>query len=461
MDYETCARKIYDALGGSKNIKSVTHCATRLRLVLIDDDIDISAIENIDGVSGVFWSMGQIHIVIGVGSVNKVYESFVELGDVTEGTKEKIKAEADKKIPLLRRMIRTLGDVFVPILPAIVASGLMMGIVESAAKISPAFANSDWFELLDLISGTAFAFLPVLIAISVAKTFGGNSYLGAIIGMIMVHPNLINAWKIVDVKTAQVPTWNLAGIIQIKQVGYQGHVIPVIIAVWLMCKLEKWLHRRVPNMIDIFVTPLITVMITALAVLTIIGPVFSRAETYILAFASWIITVGHGVGAMLMGALYPLTVVFGIHHMYNMIETGMLAQPGGLNTWMPIASAANFAQAAACLAVGIRTKNKQTKALAMPSALSAALGITEPAIFGVNLRNIKAFVSAMVGAGVGAMAGSILHIGATAYGVTGIFGFLITLDYTWQYFTMLAISGASAFILTWISYSIDYKKLKV
>ena len=303
----------------------------------------------------------------------------------------------------------------------------------------PAFAGSDWYGILDLFSNTAFTFLPILVAVSAARVFGGNIFLGAVIGMIMIHPNLINAWFVASMDAADIPVWHLLGL-PIRQVGYQGHVIPVIIAVWIMCKLENWLHRHVPEMIDLFVTPLCAVLI---------GPVFSAAETYVLAFASWIITVGHGIGAMIMGAIYPLTVVCGIHHMYNVIEAGLLASDG-LNIWMPIASAANFAQGAACLAVGLKARNARTKSVAVPSALSAALGITEPAIFGVNLRFMKPFVCGMIGGAAGALTGTIFHIGATSYGVTGIPGFLTTLDYSVQYALMLAISFAVAFVLTWL-----------
>ena len=327
---------------------------------------------------------------------------------MTAATKEEVKAAAVAKQPVFKRMIKALGDVFVPILPAIVASGLMMGLVEALGKAMPAFAGSDWYGILDLFSNTAFTFLPILIAVSAARVFGGNIFLGAVIGMIMIHPNLINAWSVASMDAADIPVWHLFGF-SIRQVGYQGHVIPVIIAVWIMCKLENWLHKHVSEMIDLFVTPLCTVLITGFLTIGLIGPVFSTAETYVLEFASWIITVGHGIGAMIMGAIYPLTVVCGIHHMYNVIEAGMLASDG-LNIWMPIASAANFAQGAACLAVGLKARNYKTKSISIPSALSAALGITEPAIFGVNLRFMKPLVCGMAGGAVGALLGSIFHI---------------------------------------------------
>ena len=451
MDYAKCARQIFDTVGGRSNLVSAAHCATRLRLVTVDNSrIDMKKLENIDGVKGVFSNNGQLQLIIGTGTVNKVYDEFLKVSGMSAATKEEVKAAAAAKQPVFKRMIKALGDVFVPILPAIVASGLMMGLVEALGKAIPAFAGSDWYGILDLFANTAFTFLPILIAVSAARVFGGNIFLGAVIGMIMIHPNLINAWSVASMDAADIPVWHLFGL-PVRQVGYQGHVIPVIIAVWIMCRLENWLHKHVPEMIDLFVTPLCTVLITGFLTIGLIGPVFSTAETYVLEFASWIITVGHGIGAMIMGAIYPLTVVCGIHHMYNVIEAGMLASDG-LNIWMPIASAANFAQGAACLAVGLKARNCKTKSVAVPSALSAALGITEPAIFGVNLRFMKPLICGMVGGAAGSLIGSIFHIGATSYGVTGIPGFLTTLDYSVQYAIMLAVSFAVAFALTWFTW---------
>ena len=448
LDHKKCAQEIFSHLGGRENLVSAAHCATRLRLVTVDNSkIDMKALENVDGVKGVFSSNGQLQLIIGTGVVNKVYDEFLAVTGMTAATKDEVKAAAAAAQPLPQRMVKAMGDVFVPILPAIVASGLMMGLVEALGHAIPSFAGSDWYGFLDLVSATAFAYLPVLIAISAARVFGGNIFLGGVVGLCMIHSGLINAWSVAGYEGA-IPTWHLL-FFNVQQVGYQGHVIPVIIAVWLMCFIEKRLHKVVPETIDLFVTPLVTVLSTVFLTFTIIGPIFSTAETYVLNFAQWLITVGYGVGALVMGAIYPLTVVCGLHHMYNIIEAGLLSE-GSLNIWMPIASAANFAQCGACLAVALKSRGAKNKTIAIPSALSASLGITEPAIFGVNLRFMKPLVCGMIGGAIGAMFGSIMGIGANAYGVTGIPGFLIVdSSKLLPYAILLIVSGGIAFALTW------------
>ena len=448
LDYRKCAEEIFSYLGGKDNIISAAHCATRLRLVIADNSkINKAALENVDGVKGMFESNGQLQLIIGTGTVNKVYDEFLAVTGMTAATKADVKAAAAAQAPLWRRILKVPGDVFVPILPAIVASGLMMGIVEAIPKFVPAFGQSDWFSFLDLVANTAFALLPVLVAISAARVFGGNIFLGAVIGLMMVHPALINAWTVSTYEGA-IPAWHLF-FFKVPQVGYQGHVIPVILAVLLMSTVEKWLHKHVPEMIDLFVTPLCTVLVTSFVTFTIIGPVFSIFENAVLEGAKTLITIGHGVGAAIMGAIYPWTVVMGLHHMYNVIEAGMLSGEAGLNTWMPIASAANFAQFGACLAVALKVKNAKTKSVAFPSSLSASLGITEPAIFGINFRFMKPFVCGMIGGAAGALFASIAGFGATVYGVTGIPG-IPAVNNVPLYLIELLISSGVAFALTWI-----------
>ena len=463
LDYRKCAQEIADNIGGGANVVSAAHCATRLRLVIADNGkVNKEALENVDGVKGMFESNGQLQLIIGTGTVNKVYDEFLSITGASAASKEDVKAAAAAKQPWYIRLLKPIGDVFVPILPAIVASGLMMGLVEALAKIPGlGFGDTDWFAFLDMAANTAFAYLPVIVAISAARVFGGNIFLGAVIGLMMIHSALTNGWAAAD----GYDVWYLFGHIkitdsytlgQINQLGYQGHVIPVMLAVLFMSKLESWLHKHVPEMIDLFVTPLTTVLVTALVTFTIIGPIFSGLETIVLAGAEKL--VSNPIGSCLMGALYPATVVMGLHHMYNVIEAGMLASKG-LNTWMPIASAANFAQFGACLAVGLRSPNQKTKAVAIPSSMSAALGITEPAIFGVNMRFMKPFIAGMIGGAAGALVAAFMGIGASAYGVTGIPGYL-TINNALLYTIVLAISGGLAFFITTVIFKEEAPKKK-
>ena len=469
LDYRKCAEEIVSHIGGRENVAQAAHCATRLRLVIKDNSkIDKKALENVDGVKGMFENSGQLQLIIGTGTVNKVYDEFLDVTGMTAATKDDVKAAAAAKQPAWKRALKSVGDVFVPILPAIVASCLMMGVVEALGKAIPSFASTDWYSFLDMVANTAFAFLPVIVAVSAARVFGGNIFLAAVIGLMMVHTGLLNGWNVgsedainsfFGITTGKIPTWNLFGnfkigdyvVGSISRHGYQGHVIPVMIAIWFMSKIEKWLHKHVNEMIDLFVVPIVTVFCTALFTFVVIGPIFATLENYVLKGAEWL--VQFPPGAMLMGALYPATVVMGLHHMYNVIEAGMLSSVG-LNTWMPIASAANFAQFGACLAVGIKCRQAKLKTVAIPSSMSAALGITEPAIFGVNFRFMKPFVFGMIGGACGAVFGAITKIGATAYGVTGIPGYL-TIDNAGIYTILLLISGGVAFALTMIFWKED------
>lgn len=451
MDYRKTAQEIYELVGKKENIVSAAHCATRLRLVIGDNSkCSKEALENVEGVKGVFEASGQLQIILGTGTVNKVYDEFISIAGITAASKEEVKQAAASRQNVFQRLIKTLGDVFVPIIPAIVASGLLMGLLEGLSKVFPAMAESGTYTIIHLFSNAAFVFLPILIAISAAKVFGGNLFLGAVIGMIMIHTDLLNAWSVATADT--IPTaeaW--FGLYEINLVGYQGHVIPVVIAVWFMSMLEKKLHKIVPEIIDLFVTPLVTVLVTGYLTLTIFGPVFSWIENGVLNGVEFLITLPLGIGSALAGAVYAPTVVAGVHHMYNALEAGLLSSEG-INIWMPIASAANVAQGAAALAMALKTRNQKLKALALPSSLSAFLGITEPVIFGVNLRYMKCFIAGCIGGAIGGLIAGITGVGASAYGITGLFGYLITTDYTIQYTMVVGAAAAAAFVISWILY---------
>ena len=456
MDYRKTAQDILDHVGGSKNIASAAHCATRLRLVIADNKkVSKEALENIDGVKGVFEASGQLQIILGTGTVNKVFAEFIDIAGITASSKAEAKEAAAEKQNWFMRAIKLLGDIFVPIIPAIVASGFLMGIMNSLDFMnSNGFlhinTHSSIYVFANLFSNIAYTFLQILIAFSAAKAFGANQYLGAVIGMIMIHPSLQNAYTVATEGVQQTQSV-FFGLFKIDMVGYQGHVIPVIIAVWILAVIEKKLHKIVPEVLDLFVTPLISVFVTGYLTLSIVGPIFVWAENAILGAIQWMLTLPLGIGSLIMGSLYAPTVVTGIHQMYTAIDIGQIAKYG-VTYWLPLASAANVAQGAAALAVGIKSKDKKIKSLALPSSLSAFMGITEPAIFGVNLRFFKPFIAGCIGGGCGALYASLVHLGAKGTGVTGIFGILLCLNQPLQYLIEMVIAVGVAFAISFVIY---------
>ena len=456
MDYRKTAQDILDHVGGSKNIASAAHCATRLRLVIADNKkVSKEALENIDGVKGVFEASGQLQIILGTGTVNKVFAEFIDSAGITASSKAEAKEAAAEKQNWFMRAIKLLGDIFVPIIPAIVASGFLMGIMNSLDFMnSNGFlqinTHSSIYVFANLFSNIAYTFLQILIAFSAAKAFGANQYLGAVIGMIMIHPSLQNAYTVATEGVQQTQSV-FFGLFKIDMVGYQGHVIPVIIAVWILAVIEKKLHKIVPEVLDLFVTPLVSVFVTGYLTLSIVGPIFVWAENAILGAIQWMLTLPLGIGSLIMGNLYAPTVVTGIHQMYTAIDIGQLAKYG-VTYWLPLASAANVAQGAAALAVGIKSKDKKIKSLALPSSLSAFMGITEPAIFGVNLRFFKPFIAGCIGGGCGALYASLVHLGAKGTGVTGIFGILLCLNQPLQYLIEMVIAVGVAFAISFVIY---------
>lgn len=493
-EHEQAAKEILAAIGGAENVVSAAHCATRLRLVIADDSkVDMAAVEDAALAKGNFQASGQLQVIYGTGTVNKVFDEFCKQGNIKVGSTDDAKAAAAAKGNIIQRATKALGDVFVPIIPAIVASGLLMGLTEGLNNATGgALSTNNWWILIHAFSNASFVFLQILIGFSAARVFGGNEFLGGVIGMIMNHTALINAWNIpgaagnyvvgtqaaadfvnasnaatylpevaaekaVTAATATsdaiiaaggVPQVSLFGVIPVTLQGYQGHVIPVVVAVFLMCLLEKWLHNHVPDMLDLFVTPLVTVLVTGLATMIVIGPIFSLIEEWVMNFFKFLLGLPMGIGGALAGAIYPLTVVLGVHHMFNALEAGLVAQ--GADAFNPIISAANVAQGAACFAVFVKTKSAKKKGLALPSGLSSLLGITEPAIYGVNLPALKPFIAAICGAAAGGAVSSFLGLFSTAYGITGVFGYLITanpIHYTIVFVVAFAVAFGVAFVL--------------
>jgi len=486
-EHEQAAKEILAAIGGAENVVSAAHCATRLRLVIADDSkVNMDAVEDCSLAKGNFQAAGQLQVIYGTGTVNKVFDEFCKQGNITVGSTDDAKQAAAAKGNPIQRATKALGDVFVPIIPAIVASGLMMGLTEGINNaMGGALSMNSWWTLIHTFSNASFVFLQILIGFSAARVFGGNEFLGGVIGMIMNHTGLMNAWNIpgaagylvVGSETAastlgvsaaeasadaimaagyvpQVALMPGVDLLNVTLQGYQGHVIPVVVAVFLMCKLEQWLHAHVPDMLDLFVTPLVTVLVTGLATMIVIGPIFSIVEEFVMNFFSWLLTLPFGIGGALAGAIYPLTVVLGVHHMFNALEAGLVAQ--GADNFNPIISAANVAQGAACFAVFVKTASAKKKGLALPSGLSSLLGITEPAIYGVNLPALKPFIAAICGAAAGGAIASFLGLYSIAYGITGIFGYLITANAV-SYTIVIAVAFAVSFAVTMVLYTDDEK----
>lgn len=461
MDYRKSAQEVLDNIGGAGNVVSAAHCATRLRLVIADNaKVDKEALENIYGAKGVFEAQGQLQIIFGTGTVNKVYDEFIAFSGVEAATKAEVKEAAAQQQNIFMRAIKVLGDVFVPIIPAIVASGLLLGIMSALNFMaSNGFialdTNNFIYKIADLVSGTSFGILQILIGYSAAKAFGANPYLGAVVGGAFINSSLQSAYTVAS-EGVQTMVTVIPGVYGFEWVGYQGHVIPIVIACAILAFLEKRLHKIVPEMFDLFVTPLVSVFVTVLVTLVAVGPIFVWAENAILGLIQALLTLPFGIGSFIVGLFYAPTVVTGIHQMYTAIDLGQLAQYG-VTYWLPIASAANIAQGGAALAVAFKTRDAKIKGLALPSALSAFMGITEPAIFGVNLRFFKPFIAGCIGGGCGALVCALTSLAASGTGVTGIFGILLCLTQPVQYAIMFAIAALVSFAVSFVLYKDEPK----
>ena len=460
LDAAKAAKEILAAVGGPENVVSAAHCATRLRLVIADDSkVDKDAVEDALGAKGNFQASGQLQIIYGTGTVNKVYEEFCKQGNISAVSKDELKNVAAQNQNKFMAAIKVLSDVFVPIIPAIVASGMLMGIMGAIEFMGNAGyfvldTNSVWWRIAGLINACALANLQILLGFSAATVFGGNPYLGASFGALLISGNFINAYAAADaIANGTMITLDvIPGLYSIDWIGYQGHVIPILVGTWILCTIEKKMHQIVPDMFDLFVTPLVSVAGAAYITILFIGPIFVWLENAILGLLTGLLNVPFGLGYILIGLIYSPSVVTGLHQMYTTIDVSMLGQYG-VTYWLPIASAANIAQGGACLAVALKTKSGKTKALAIPSGISCLLGITEPAIFGVNLPKFKPFLAGMAGAAVGAFICAMTRLAASGTGVTGLFGILLCINQPVQYIIMFLASFGVAFALTWILYS--------
>lgn len=446
MNINETVKALLPLLGGKENIVSAAHCATRLRLVLADDSlVQKSAVGKLDGVKGCFSNAGQLQVIFGTGLVNKVYAEFIQVAGINESSKSAAADAAARKLNPFQRIARLLSNIFVPIIPAIVASGLLMGLLGMVKTYGWADANSALFIMLDMFSSAAFIILPILIGFTAAKEFGGNPYLGATLGGILTHPALTNAWGV----AGGFHTMNFFGM-EVAMIGYQGTVFPVLLAVWFMSLLEKRLRKVIPDALDLILTPFLTVIITGFVALLFIGPAGRVLGDGISLVLSTLITHAGWLAGLLFGGLYSVIVITGIHHSFHAIEAGLLGNPNiGVNFLLPIWSMANVAQGGACLAVYFKTRDAKIKAIAIPSAFSAMLGITEAAIFGINLRFIKPFLAALAGGALGGAWVVANHVNMSAVGLTGIPGIAIVQGNSIiNYLIGLVIAFGAAFIIS-------------
>ena len=440
------AKKVIEALGGRENVNSVAHCATRLRVMVKDEaKINKDAIENLEKVQGAFFNSGQYQIIFGTGTVNKMYDEVVALGLPTS-TKAEMKAEAAKQGNWFQRAIRTFGDVFVPIIPVIVATGLFMGVRGLLTALGMTLPE-DVTTYTQILTDTAFIILPGLVVWSTFRVFGGNPAVGIVLGMMLVSDSLPNAWAVAS--GGEVTAMQFFGFIPV--VGLQGSVLPAFIIGVVGAKFEKAVRKVVPDVLDLLVTPFVTLLVMSILGLFVIGPVFHVVENYILIGTKAILNLPFGLGGFLIGGVHQLIVVSGVHHIFNLLEVQLLAADHA-NPFNAIITAAMTAQGAATVAVGVKTKNPKLKTLAFPAALSAFLGITEPAIFGVNLRFRKPFFLSLIAGAIGGGLASILGLAGTGNGITVIPGTMLYIGngQLLQYLLMVAVSFVLGFALTYM-----------
>ena len=459
MNNQEIAKKVIDALGGRENVNSVAHCATRLRVMVKDEGkINKEVIENLEKVQGAFFNSGQYQIIFGTGTVNKMYDEVVALGLPTS-SKDEMKAEAGKQGNWFQRAIRTFGDVFVPLLPAIVATGLFMGIRGAIVQdqvlalfgtTAEAFKATNFYTYSVVLTDTAFAFFPALICWSAFRVFGGNPLLGLVLGLMMVNSSLPNAWAVASGDAQPIIFFGF-----IKVVGYQNSVLPAFFVGLTGAKLEKWLRKRIPDVLDLLLVPFLTFLVMSILALFVIGPVFHEVESYVKVATVWLLSLPMGLGGLILGGVHQVIVVTGVHHIFNLLESNLVTSTGSdpLNA---IITAAMTAQLGATLAVGVKTKNPKIKALAFPAALSAGLGITEPAIFGINLRYGKPFIMGLIAGAAGGWLANILGLAGTSFGITIIPGTLLYINgQLLQYIFMVLVTTALGFGLT---YAFGYKE---
>lgn len=462
MNYPVIAKQLLDHLGGQSNIQALAHCATRLRLAVKDENlIDEDAISELDGVKGQFKVAGQYQIIFGSGIVNQVYAEMAKQTGMAEMSTNDVATAGAEKQNIVQRAVKGLSDIFVPIIPAIVAGGLLMGLfnlltaqglfIEGQSLIEANPGLADLASMINTFANAPFVYLPVLLAFSASRKFGGNPFLGAALGMLMVHPDLLNGWGFGSASVSgNIPTWNILGL-EIQKVGYQGSVLPVLVSAFILAKVENGLRKFIPSVLDNLLTPMLAIFITGFLTFTLVGPITRDVGFMLGDGLNWLYDSAGFIGGAVFGFIYAPFVITGMHHSFIAIETQLLADiavTGGTFIF-PIAAMSNVAQGAASLAVGFTTKDIKLKGIAVPSGITALLGITEPAMFGVNLKLRYPFIAAITGAAVSSAFITLFNVKAQALGAAGLPGIISINPEKLSYYVIgMAISFVVAFGLT-------------
>lgn len=457
INYQQIAKDIKNTIG-EQNIISITHCATRLRVMVKDREaIDDKAVEHIDEVKGVFFTSGQYQIILGTGIVNKVYAEMEQLGIKTLAKKDQEEAVKQQEKGI-KKIMRILADIFVPIIPVIAATGLFLGLkgcifndqVLSLFGASSADIPVYVQTLVTVLTDTAFAFLPAIITWSAFKVFGGTPVIGLVIGLMLIAPALPNAYSVADPKSG-VDAIMAFGFIPL--VGCQGSVLTAIVTGWFGSNLEKKLRKIMPNVLDLIFTPFFVMLITMLVILLGVGPIMHSIELGMVDIIEYLIHLPFGIGGFLIGFTYPLAVITGLHHTYVMIETSLLANTG-FNPLITLCAMYGFANVGTCLAFLAKSKNHKIKQTSVGAMLSQLFGISEPVLFGIQLRfNLKPLFIMLLSSGTGAALLSILNIQSNSYGLAVLPSYLMYIydghQLLW-YFLISLISTAMCFILTYL-----------
>lgn len=441
---------------GEDNIISITHCATRLRVMIKDrETINDKKVEKVNEVKGVFFTSGQYQIILGTGIVNKVYAEVEKMGLKTLSKKEQDELVKNNETGF-KKVMRTLADIFVPIIPVIAATGLFLGLkgclfndnVLGLFRMSSANIPLYIQTLVSVLTETAFAFLPAIIVWSAFKVFGGTPVIGLVIGLMLVSPILPNAYSVAD-PSNEIEAIMAFGFIPI--VGCQGSVLTAIVTAFIGANLEKWFRKHMPNVLDLIFTPFFVMLITMLVILLGVGPIMHTIELKMVDIISLLIDLPLGIGGFIIGFTYPLAVITGLHHTYVMIETSLLANTG-FNALITLCAMYGFANIGTCLAFMKKSKNNQVKQTAVGAMLSQLFGISEPVLFGIQLRyNLKPLIIMCASSGLGAAILSILHIQSNSYGLAVLPSYLMYIYDGYNLITYLLVSifvVAFCFIVT-------------